>query len=319
MAIPPEKLAQSLEILRKLQTSNGAGAIQARDLSRTHRERLLANGFLQEVIKGWYIPSRPDEVKGESTAWYASFWRFCAAYLEARFEMDWSLAPEQSLSLHAGNWTVPRQLVVRARRAGNKITKLPHGTSLLELRMAQPAAEDRLEKDGMRLLSVESALIACSANYYLTNSTDVRAVLMMIPDASGLLARLLEGGHTVIAGRLAGAFRNTGRDRIADDIVKTMSVAGYAIRENDPFADKPSLITRARERSPYVNRIRLLWQKMRGTVLENFPEAPGLPRNIKTYMKHVNDAYVTDAYHSLSIEGYCVTAELIERVRSGTW
>ena len=77
MAIPPKKLAQSLEILRNLQTAEGAGAIRARGLSRTHRERLLRNGFLQEVIKGWYIPSRPDEVKGESTAWYASFWRFC--------------------------------------------------------------------------------------------------------------------------------------------------------------------------------------------------------------------------------------------------
>jgi hypothetical protein len=85
MAISPEKLAQSLEILRNLQTAEGAGAIRARDLSRTHRERLLRNGFLQEVIKGWYIPSRPDEVKGESTAWYASFWRFCAVYLEARW------------------------------------------------------------------------------------------------------------------------------------------------------------------------------------------------------------------------------------------
>ena len=84
MAAPSEKLAQSLEILSKLQNANGAAAIRARDLSRTHRERLLANGFLQEVIKGWYIPSRPDEVKGESTAWYASFWRFCAAYLEER-------------------------------------------------------------------------------------------------------------------------------------------------------------------------------------------------------------------------------------------
>jgi len=45
----------------------------------------------------------------------------------------------------------------------------------------------------------------------------------------------------------------------------------------------------------------------------------GLRRNIKTYMKRVNDAYVTDAYHSLSIEGYRVTPELIDRVRSGAW
>ena len=90
MASPSEKLAQSLEILHGLQNANGAAAIRAKDMTRTHRERLLANGFLQEVIKGWYIPSRPDEVKGESTAWYASFWRFAAVYLETRFGKNWS-------------------------------------------------------------------------------------------------------------------------------------------------------------------------------------------------------------------------------------
>ena len=36
-------------------------------------------------------------------------------------------------------------------------------------------------------------------------------------------------------------------------------------------------------------------------------------------MKGVDDAYVTDAYHSLSIEGYRVTPDLIERVRGGAW
>jgi fido (protein-threonine AMPylation protein) len=199
------------------------------------------------------------------------------------------------------------------------VTNLPHGTSLLDLRAALPAAGDREDKEGLRIFSLESALIACSPNYFSRHSTDVRAVLPIIRDASGLLARLLEGGHTVIAGRLAGAFRNIGRDRIAEDIVKTMSAAGYDVRENDPFADKPSLVFSAREASPYVNRIRLLWQKMRELVIDRFPKAPGPPRNIEAYMKRVNDAYVTDAYHSLSIEGYRVSRELIERVRSGTW
>ena len=98
MATPSEKLAESLAILHRLQTTNGVAAIRTRDLTRTHRERLLKNGFLQEVMKGWYISSRPDEVEGESTAWYASFWRFAAAYLENRFQKNWSLSPEQSLS-----------------------------------------------------------------------------------------------------------------------------------------------------------------------------------------------------------------------------
>src|SRR5271156_6792046 len=319
MATPPEKLAESLELLEKLQTAGGAAAIRARDLTRTHRERLMTAGFLQEVIKGWYVQSRPDEVKGESTAWYASFWRFCAAYLGERFGADWCLSPEQSLSLHAGNWTVPRQLMVRSARARNKITKLPHGTSLFDLRAALPAAADRPEKDGLRLFSSECALIECSPGFFTNHATDVRAVLPLIRDASPLLERLLNGGHTVIAGRLAGPVRHTGPAQIREEILKTRAAAGYDARENDPFAVKPTLVFAARETSPYVNRVRLLWEKMREPIIERFPKAPGLPKNIDAYMKRVDHAYVTDAYHSLSIEGYRVTPELIERVRGGAW
>lgn len=119
MAAPSEKLADSVEILHKLQESGGVIAIRSADLSRTHRERLVKNGFLEEVLKGWYIPSRPDETKGESTAWYASFWQFCAAYLNHLKADDWCLSPEQSIALHAENWAVPQQLLVRAVKARN--------------------------------------------------------------------------------------------------------------------------------------------------------------------------------------------------------
>ena len=319
MATPSEKLAESLEVLHRLQNKSGAAAIRARGLTRTHRERLLKNGFLQEAIKGWYIPSRPDEPKGESTAWYASFWRFTAAYLNVRFRKNWSLSPEQSLSLHSGSWTVPRQLAVRSPKATNNVTKLPHGTSLFELQAALPSTADRIEKDGLRAFSLEAALIEVSRRYFLNHATDARAALAMIRDASDLLAKLLDGGHSTIAGRLAGAFRNSGRSALADEIVATMSAAGYAVRESDPFTDQPAISLPAREISPYANRIRILWQKMRGPVIEVFPKAPGLPRNAAAYRKRVEEAYVTDAYHSLSIEGYRVTAELIQRVRSGAW
>ncbi|MFP4465101.1 MAG: Fic family protein, partial [Alphaproteobacteria bacterium] len=319
MATPSEKLAQSLEQLEKLQGADGAAAIRSKDIPRADRERLLKNGFLKEVMKGWYVPARPDEQQGESTAWYASFWRFCAVYLLERFGTDWCLSPEQSLLLHAGNWTVPGQLLIRAPKAGNKIINLPHNTSLLDVRSTMPEEKDVLEQDGLRLFSLEAALVSCSPGFYTQNPTDARAALAMVKDSSGLLAKLLDGGHSSIAGRLAGAFRNIGRQRIADEIVKTMSAAGYDVRENDPFANTPAFILPARETSPYVNRIKLLWQTMRTPVMDHFPEAPGLPRAVKRYMKHVDDVYVTDAYHSLSIEGYRVTPELIERVREGNW
>jgi len=318
MASPHAKLAESLEALRTLQ-DRGVVAVRSGDLTRTHRERLIKNGYLQEVMKGWYITARPGEATGESTAWYASFWGFCAAYLKERFGTNWSLSPEQSLLLHAGNMAVPRQLLVRSPKARNKITALPHDTSLFDTRAALPEAGQIAEKEGLRLFSVPSGLVNCGPGFFRQNPTDARAVLAMVRSASDLLALLLEGGRTTVAGRLAGAFRNIGRDRIADDIVKTMQTAEYDIREKDPFEDTIDLILPARELSPYVNRIRLMWQQMREPILRQFPPAPGRPLDIAAYLKATDDMYVTDAYHSLSIEGYRVSPVLMERVRSGEW
>ena len=317
MASPHEKLAQSLEILRSLQERGVA--VRSGDLTRTHRERLVKNGFLQKVMKGWYIPANPDEVKEESTAWYASFWDFCAAYLKERFGMNWSLSPEQSLRLHAGDMKIPRQLLVRSPKARNKITLLPHDTSLLDMRAALPGARHIAERDGLRLFSIPAGLVSCGSLFFRQHATDARTVLAMVRNVSEVLALLLEGGHTTIAGRLAGAFRNIGRGRIADDIVKTMKSADYDIRENDPFEDTINPILPSREKSPYSNRIRLMWKKMRETILKQFPAAPGRTSDIAAYLKAADDIYVTDAYHSLSIEGYRVDPELIERVRSGEW
>jgi fido (protein-threonine AMPylation protein) len=320
MAKPSEKLAESLEVLHALQES-GKVAIRSGDLTRTHRERLSRNGFLQEVVKGWYIPARPDETAGESTAWYASYWQFCVAYLQHLKDKDWCLSPEQSLSLHAENWTVPKQLLVRAKKARNNVTALPHDTSLLVIRGSMPEENNTVEKNSLRLYSLPTALIACAPDYYRHNPTDMRAALSMIRDASQVLEPLLEGGHSTIAGRLAGAYRNIGRDRVADEIIDTMRAAGYDVRENDPFAiriPRPRLSLTHAE-SPYVNRIRLMWQEMREPIIARFPAAPGLPKDAKSYLKRVDDVYVTDAYHSLSIEGYRVSPELIERVRAGVW
>lgn len=318
MAIPHEKLAESLEVLRALQ-ERGVAAVRSADLTRTHRERLVKNGFLQEVMKGWYIPVHSDEAMGASSAWYASFWGFCAAYLRERFGMNWSLSPEQSLLLHVGNMTVPRQLLVRSPKARNKITTLPHDTSLFDTRATVPEAGKVSDKDGLRLFSVPAGLVNCGSGFFLQNATDARAALAMVRNASDVLTLLLEGGRTTVAGRLAGAFRNIGRNRIADDIVKTMQTADYDIREKDPFENTINVLLPAREQSPYVNRIRLIWQQMREPILKQFPAGPGRPSDIAAYLKAVDDMYVTDAYHSLSIEGYRVSPELIERVRSGEW
>jgi hypothetical protein len=316
---PQKKLADALHALHALQRQGVVAIRSPQHLSRAHRERLVESGFLREVIRGWYVASRPDEAAGDSTAWYASFWQFCAAYLSGRFGAAWCLSPEQSLLLHGGNRSVPVQLIVRAARGGNKPTALPHGTSLFDVRSALPDLDQVVEQEGFRLFSAAAALVAVSADFFRRYPTDARAAMATVKDASDVLSPLLDGGHTVVAGRVAGAFRHAGSARIADDIVKTMRAAGYPVREQDPFEATPGPLALSRDVSPYVNRIRLMWEAMRGPVLQASPPPPGMPATPAGYLKAVEDVYVTDAYHSLSIEGYRVSPALIERVRTGAW
>lgn len=133
------------------------------------------------------------------------------------------------------------------------------------------------------------------------------------------MPRLLDGGHSGVAGRLAGGFRNIGRDRIADDILKTMKAADFDCREVDPFDEPSLLIFKKSERSPYVNRLWLIWHTMRYPILKNFVSPPGVPSNTTKYLERAQQTYITDAYHSLSIEGYKVSRQLIEQVRLGAW
>ncbi|WP_232334742.1 Fic family protein [Pseudohalioglobus lutimaris] len=182
-----------------------------------------------------------------------------------------------------------------------------------------PDEEDTVIREGMRLFSLPAALIACTPSTYRQHPTDIRTALSLVSDASDLLTRLLEGGHSTIAGRLAGAFRNIGRNDIADNISGSMEAAGYTIRETDPFEATSPIVFSGRESSPYVSRLRILWTEMREQVLKDFPPSPGLPEDKTAYLKQVDDLYTSDAYHSLSIEGYRVNTELIERVKAGAW
>ncbi len=319
MPTPAEKLAESLEELRKIQVENGITAIPGGILSRTHRERLLANGFIKEVIKGWYIPCRPDSKPGDTTFWYSSYWKFCSDYLNNRFSGEWCVSPEQSVSIYSGNWTIPKQLLVRSPRANNNLTNLLYGTSILEINLNIPQKKDIAVKNGVNIYSLPMALISCSENIFQQSPGDIRASLLLLKDSSEILSPLLDGGHSVVAGRLAGAFRNIQRSKIADDIINTMKSAGYDVREKDPFNDKLPVLVSERDNSPFVLHMKLIWQQMREIVIGNFPAAPGLSRDISDYLKEVDDIYQTDAYHSLSIEGYRISDELIEKVRSGNW
>lgn len=318
MATIQEKLADSLDVLKKLQDENRCVVLQGTtQIARTHLKRLLDNGWLQEVMKGWYIAARPG-TEGDTTVWYTSFWYFITKYANVRLGDKWCLTADQSLNLYSGKTTVPVQVIIKSPKGHNNTQNLMYGTSLLVYQSDIPEQVYKEPECGLNLYPLAEALVYATPRYFQVEKIAARTCLAMIQDSVDILKVLTKNGVSVRAGRMAGAFRNIGNNNIAESILSTMKGFGYDVREEDPFEDI-SRMPVTYQLSPYATRLRLMWENMREKVIELFPEAPGQITDIEGYLRSVDEKYSEDAYHSLSIEGYRISPELIEKVRAGDW
>jgi Fic family protein len=271
-------------------------------------------------MKGWLMSASPAALPGDTTPWFASFWEFCRRYCEARFGAEWHLSPEQSLLMHAANTTIPRQVIIHSPHANNNRIDLLFGTSFFALKeKVLPPARDLEIEDGMRVYRLAAALTRVNEDFFVRYPIEAQVAASTIQEPSQLLVRLLDGGHSTIAGRLAGLFRRLGRPEIADEIVTTMKAAEHSVREVDPLEPDRVVHVPAAATPPVIGRMQTLWASAREAVLAEFSTASRVPTNHGDYLQMIEGAYKLDAYHSLSIEGYQVTPELIERVATGAW
>jgi hypothetical protein len=318
MAAPNIKLASSLEKLRSLQLA-GRVVLRSTDLTRTHIERLVATGFLRPIVKGWYMPSRPEELAGDTTTWFASMRDFVRGYCEARFGEEWHVNAELSLKLQTGATSLPLQIQINSRAASNNNLLLPAGTSLFDYRVKDIVPEQqRTVAQNLRAMTLEAALVRVTPNIWQSDPLTLRLALQLLKDSSELNRVLLGGDHSVVAGRIAGGLRAVGRTDLAVDVVATMRAAGYTVAETNPFA-APIAPVRQRPESPYCARIRAMWEHMRPQVLQAWTTPTRDVAPIDAYLLEAEERYIADAYHSLSIEGYQVSAWLIEKIRNGNW
>ncbi len=323
MATAHQKLALSLAILKSIQ-DRGVRVIKASEhkaLTRVHRERLQAAGFIKPAMPGWYLPSRPDEQSGDSTSWYANMEAFVAAYANFRFGSSWQLAPDQSLVIQSGETTVSHQIQIHSPKASNDVIQLPHRCSLFLYKVKPDALSTQVivNGNGLRLVPLEECLFKLPASFYELRP-EVAHIALRRADLNALMRLVLPDGSTTIAGRLVGALTAVGRKEDANLLASTMTAAGHSLRITNPFVVPLRDMTNSRSESPYVQRIRLMWADMREQVITAWANVPNsAPQDIDRFMADVESRYAADALNSLSIEGYAVTPELIERVRSGQW
>ncbi|WP_144152880.1 Fic family protein [Paraburkholderia sp. BCC1885] len=323
MATPNEKLAASLSVLKGLQ-DQGITVFRASahpELTRVHRERLVKANLLKFISPGWYLPNNPTDGEGDSTHWYANMEAFIAAYATGRFGRDWEVSPELSLLRHSGYTSVGKQIVIHALKANNQLLQLPHGCSvfLYQVKRGALATRRTTSPTGLLLISVAEALVRVGPAFFEKQPLAAQIVLRQV-DLTDLIAALLVGGHSVISGRMAGALRVVGRAGDADNLIATLKAAGYVVTEVNPFEKPLATIAGRLDESPYVQRIRAMWASMREPVVARFADIPRqAPTDVDALIRDISARYVADAYHSLSIEGYRVSAALIEKVRAGDW
>ena len=164
-----------------------------------------------------------------------------------------------------------------------------------------PPPADLTVRDGLRLFTPAAALVRVPESFFARNPIETQVVLASLRDASDLLARLLDGGHSVVAGRSGGSVPRIGRAPSADEIVTTMKAAGYDVRESDPFAGRALDPRTAAAAPPIVGRIQAMWESMRARVLDVFPPPPGLPRDTRRLpalrRRHLSERCLSFALH----------------------
>lgn len=314
-----ERFASALKTLQRAQRKSAA--IQSSSFTKQEREILQDQGYIKSVLEGWYIATNPNELPGSTTPWYASAKDFVAAYCELRFKREWHLSPEQSIAEHIGNPTIPMQFNVQTKAATNKVLNLLHDTKLAMYTPSTWSPASNLTKVGnMRVQKLEVALSSVKPGFFNMNRDDAILALSRIKDSSDLIKHLLDNNKPVIAGRLVGAFQAIGRPEVAKDIERAFELISVKIPISNPFNAEIPVLGVSWNESPYVQRIQLMWQNMRQAVIDVFGEPPEAAADgIERILAEIEDRYVEDAYNSLSIEGYQVSDELIERVRSGSW
>ena len=315
-----EKLADALREAAAIRSGN---IVNSSNLKPTTRTFLVSEGYLKQIVRGWYLFDADVSAgkAGESALWYQSIWQFIGQYLKESYGNDYWLNPEASIDIHTANNSLPKQLVVFTREGATKNILLPNDMSLMVIKKSDKPTEI-IDFNHVNVLTLEFALAGLAPTIYRSNPLAVQIALGK-SDVNAVASSLLVTKNVQSANRLIGAYLEIGRKADSRNLTNIINAVGLGpLKADNPFESPVVKIGSKRQESASAIRVRLLWQKLRegvelvfiDTVVSGFFQSP-----LNELLESVDKVYVSDAYHSLSIEGYVVTEDLISRVANGEW
>ena len=314
-----ELLASSLETARAISFQNLV--VRSVDLSRIHRERLLKADCLIPIYSGYYFLSSPLMERDLGSLYNQGYWVFMSRYLSDKTGGEYCLNPQASLNLHTGHENPPPQLVVISKKLSLPGIELSGGQ-----RVVIYADEKRLPNHcdsllDVKIMSLGTTLTRLGPRDYTDSRDQVLTAIRMV-EQNELTRALLNEANLESAGRVMGAYRSIGWDQQAQHLAGSFESAGLTVKATNPFISGIPGRSYTPVKHPHAERVRVLWDTMREQVAEimsSLPTRKPTPGELEKYLTQADALLPEDAYHSLSIEGYQVTPELIDKIRRSQW
>lgn len=316
-------LAKALDALKKVQDKEG-NVFKSDRLSPKSITVLKGNGYLFSIIKGWYCIQSPATRAGDTTVWNINAWLFFSKYLRDRFGKNgYCLNTHDSLMLHTEKNTIPKQLTVIIKKGvSTSLTTLPNDTSLFVYEDKKNFPKVMDSKREVNVLRLEEVLCKSDTKSFCKNPLEMEIALKSIRGVSLLIESLITLKRMdTSAARLSGAYSHLGRTDDARYIRETYTaLTGVKITPFNPFETQAPIFGAMQlDKSPYTARIQDLWNRYASIIEEASLNTECKPINTQSVLAELEEKYTQDAYHSLSIEGYKVTTELIEKIKHGEW
>ena len=296
------------------------GVVRGPQLDNGSRRLLLQKGYLREILKGWYFVSDPTAADGDTTPFFANFWEYLARYLGERFGANYCLTAEHSLLRHAQHTVIPRTVNVMLAVNQSQVQELAfgHTVAMYPGRGGFPDGAHQIMIQGLRCLSIPYCLVNLPPRHFTAYAREIQIVMGQVSDP-GALASLADRNRDGLA-RLLSAYQQVGRLDLVESVLSLLAGAGVTlVLPDNPFEAQPVFFLAPRGRSPLYSRVCMLWEQHRAAVLSCAPLSVRQAVSDSTYSSQVEAVRVADAYHSLSIERYRVTPELIRKIAEDAW
>jgi hypothetical protein len=317
-----QQLAHALESAQKVAVQH---IVQSSHLAPAELKLLVAQGFLKKIIRGWYLLDADHTAiqTGDSVLWQESYRAFLGQYLFHHFGKNYHLSPEDSLDIHTGATSFSKGVIVYVDANTRRKQELPANMVLQTLKKPEKYNTcEPIASEGLNILSLSDSLVSVVPNWYRKHPLEAELALSAV-DIQDVARSAVSIANLSAVGRIIGAYQAMGANDHAEYLQNIMLQAGFEKIKYDisnPFENiKLNFNEQAFPVSPYAGRIQALWNTMREDVVKIFSSPPKKVVPIDKLLEKIDDLYVHDAYHSLSIEGYRVTSELIMKIKSGNW